>query len=77
VREQRPAIARLLTENPCLEPKLPVALADGSQGGGDLALSETDLLVRPLPAPSPSSLEAALEAGTGCDTSGDWGDLGL
>jgi len=43
VREQRRAIARLLRENPSLEPKLPEALADGYQGGVDLALRETDL----------------------------------
>jgi hypothetical protein len=77
VREQRRAIARLLSQNPSLEPKLQEALADGFQGGVDLALRETDLLLRQLPAACPWSLEAALEASTVCDTSADWSDLGL
>jgi hypothetical protein len=77
VREQRRAIARLLEQNPSLQPRLDGALEDGFQSGVDLVLRETDLALRALPAVSPWSMEEALNPFTLCDTSGDWSDLAL
>jgi hypothetical protein len=76
VREQRRAIARLLAQNPSLAHKLPEALADAYQGGIDLALRETDLLLRQVPDLCPWSLEQALDPTTLCETNGDWSETG-
>jgi hypothetical protein len=76
IREQRRAIRRLLEQNPSLSPKLNDALADGYEGGIDLALRDTALPLRQFPSECPWTPTQTLDPREVFDTSGDWSELG-
>ncbi|HRJ41462.1 MAG: DUF29 family protein [Caldilineaceae bacterium] len=62
VSEQRRRIARLLRDNPSLQPDLPLLLADAYQDARHAAADETGLDVTIFPAASPYPLEDVLAA---------------
>lgn len=62
IRVQRRDIARLLQENPSLQPDLEVAGTDAYENGRDLAMGETDLPAHQFPATFFYSTAELLEA---------------
>ncbi|NDJ18536.1 DUF29 domain-containing protein [Myxacorys almedinensis] len=61
IREQRREIAILLKENPSLKPYLNEAITLGFENGMDLALRETPIPLKFLPASCPFSIEDIFE----------------
>ena len=72
IREQRRAIERHLKRSPSLRSMQEDALADGFEGGVDLALRETSLPLRVFPEKCPYTFEQVLDKHFLCDTSTDW-----
>jgi len=72
IREQRRAIERHLKRSPSLHSLQKDALADGFEGGVDLALRQTSLPLRVFPEKCPYTFEQVLDKHFFCDTSTDW-----